>query len=77
MAKTPKNLLIFSLILFTVSIADTHGTILWGTAKPVGVILFVLFMITQMTAGEMAKYDEECQSKLKTHRKRNPAKKVA
>ena len=77
MAKTPKKFLVFSLIFFVIGFADIHGAIFWGISKPVGAVLFVLFMITHLMSDEMAKYDDECQSKLRVHRKRKPTKKAA
>jgi len=77
MAKTPKQFLILSLVFLVIGFADTHAAILWGVAKPLGAIFFILFLLTHLMSDEMAKYEEECRLKLKASGKSSPSKKTA
>lgn len=77
MAKTPKQFLVLALVFLVIGFADAHGAILWGVAKPLGAICFILFLMTHIMSEEIAKYDEECRSKLKASGKNSPSKKAA
>lgn len=69
MAKTPKKCFIVSLALLVIGFADTQAALLWGTAKPLGAVFFILFLITYMLNDEVAKYDREHDSHRKPSRK--------
>ena len=59
MTKTPKIFLILSIALFAVSLTAPGSDIAWGLVKPLSAVVFILFVIFQILAKEVARYDEE------------------
>lgn len=54
MTKTPKIFLILSIVLFAVSLTGPGSDIAWGLVKPLSAVIFILFLIFQILAKEIA-----------------------
>jgi hypothetical protein len=59
MKKAAKILLIGSVTAFALSLSGPGGEFMWGFLKPLGALLFGAFFVTNLVAGEYAKYDQE------------------
>jgi hypothetical protein len=64
MKNLPKIFLVSSAIAFAIGLSDLAENRFFYMGRPVGAILFVLFMIFQFLQKETALYDAEEQKKL-------------
>ena len=59
MTKTPKIFLRLSIVLFAISLTGPGSDIAWGLVKPLSAVIFILFLMFQILAKEIARYDQE------------------
>ncbi len=57
--KTKNIFLTLSLAAFAIGFSDAGDSIFWDTARPIGAILFMLFMIFNLLENESALLDEQ------------------
>jgi hypothetical protein len=74
MKKAAKILLIGSVTAFALSLSGPGGEFMWGFLKPLGALLFGAFFVTNLVAGEYAKYDQEQKLKQPARRKASSTK---
>lgn len=57
-----KIVLAASLLACLGSLTEAGSAIAWGILKPVGAVLFIVFLIGQLLHKEVVKYDQECST---------------
>jgi len=60
MTTLPKTFLTASIVSFVIGLTGPGGDLAWGLLRPMSAVLFILFLVTNLLAKEVAKFDEEC-----------------
>ena len=77
MSTAPKIFLTLSVTTFVLGFAPYFTDLGWGILRPVSAVSFIIFVITNMLAKEMALYDEEQRSGHAPTQRNNDSAKIS